>query len=237
MRGRFKYAVTLFIICIFAAFFISSDFFQIKFIVVEGNKNVSREEIIRLSSIYYGENIFRINKKNSMKSIFRNPFVKMIKIKRVVPNKVIIDIIEREVMAYVPYVGSYLNIDEEGMILEINPAIKKTELPIIKGMKFETFKVGEILNVENKEQFSATTTLISEIKNAGLIGTVSEIDVTDLSNIRLKLMEGINANLGSIDNINYKINFARTILEDVRKKNLRGTIEMSHNGNPVFKPE
>lgn len=237
MRGRFKYAVTLFIICIFAAFFISSDFFQIKFIVVEGNKNVSREEIIRLSSIYYGENIFRINKKNSMKSIFRNPFVKMIKIKRVVPNKVIIDIIEREVMAYVPYVGSYLNIDEEGMILEINPAIKKTELPIIKGMKFETFKVGEILNVENKEQFSATTTLISEIKNAGLIGTVSEIDVTDLSNIRLKLTEGINANLGSIDNINYKINFARTILEDVRKKNLRGTIEMSHNGNPVFKPE
>ena len=54
-----------------------------------------------------------------MKSIFQNPYVKMIKINRVLPDKVVIDIIERDIMAYVPYVGSYLNIDEEGMILEI----------------------------------------------------------------------------------------------------------------------
>lgn len=237
MRGRFKYVITLFIICIFVAFFISSSFFEIKFLVVEGNKNVSREEIIRLSSIYYGENIFRINKKNSMKNIFQNPFVKMIKIKRVIPNKVVIDIIEREVIAYVPYVGSYLNIDEEGMILEINPAIKKPELPIVRGMKFETFKVGEFLNIEDKEQFSVATLLISEIKNAGIISAVSEIDLTDLSNIKLKIKEGINANLGSIDNISYKINFTRAIIEDATRQQLRGTIEMSHKGNPVFKPE
>ena len=131
MRGRFKYVVLLFIICIFTAFFLSSSFFQIKYLVVNGNNNVTREEIIKLSSIYYGENIFRINKRNSMKSIFQNPYVKMIKINRVLPDKVVIDIIERDIMAYVPYVGSYLNIDEEGMILEINPAIKRTDLPVV----------------------------------------------------------------------------------------------------------
>ena len=63
MRGRFKYVVLLFIICIFTAFFLSSSFFQIKYLVVNGNNNVTREEIIKLSSIYYGENIFRINKR------------------------------------------------------------------------------------------------------------------------------------------------------------------------------
>ncbi|MDD4503677.1 MAG: FtsQ-type POTRA domain-containing protein [Clostridiaceae bacterium] len=237
MRGRFKYVVLLFIICIFMAFFLSSSFFQIKFIAVNGNNNVTREEIIKLSSIYYGENIFRINKRNSMKSIFQNPYVKMIKIKRVLPSRVIIEIIEREIMAYVPYVGSYLNIDEEGMILEINPAIKHLDLPMVKGLKFETFKVGELLNIENEEQFSTTIMLIKEIKNAGMLELVSEIDISDLSNIRLKIKEGIKANLGGADNMDYKISFARSIIEDVRKKNLKGTIEMSHNGNPVFKPE
>ena len=237
MRGRFKYVVLLFIICIFTAFFLSSSFFQIKFIAVNGNNNVTREEIIKLSSIYYGENIFRINKKNSMKSIFQNPYVKMIKIKRAIPNRVVIDVIEREIMSYVPYVGSYLNIDEEGMILEINPAIKRTDLPVVKGLKFETFKVGECLNIENKEQFSTTTLLIKEIKDAGILNQVSEIDVTDLSNIRLKIKEGIKANLGGSENLNYKINFTRSIIEDVKKQNLKGTIEMSHKGNPVFKPE
>ncbi len=237
MRGRFKYVVFLFIICIFTAFFLSSSFFQIKFIAVNGANNVTEEEIIKLSSIYYGENIFRINKKNSMKSIFQNPYVKMIKIKRGIPNRVVIDIIEREIMAYVPYVGSYLNIDEEGMILEINPAIKRPDLPVVKGLKFETFKVGECLSIENKEQFSTTTMLIKEIKDAGMLNLVSEIDVSDLSNITLKIKEGLKANLGEADNMNYKINFAKSIVEDVKKQNLKGTIEMSHKGNPVFKPD
>lgn len=223
--------------CIFTAFFLASSFFQIKFITVNGNNNVTREEIIKLSSIYYGENIFRINKRNSMKNIFQNPYVKMIKIKRGIPDKVIIDIIEREIMAYVPYVGSYLNIDEEGMILEINPAIKRPDLPVVKGLTFETFKVGEFLDVENKEQFTVTTQLITEIKNAGILNLVSEIDVTDLSNIRLKIKDGIKANLGDGGNMSYKISFARSIIEDAKKQNLKGTIEMGHEGNPVFKPE
>lgn len=237
MKGRFKYVVFLFIICIFTAFFLSSSFFQIKYIAVNGTNNVTREEIIKLSSIYYGENIFRINKKNSMKSIFQNPYVKMIKIDRQLPDKVTIDIIEREVMAYVPYVGSYLNIDDEGMILEINPAIKKPDLPIIKGMKFETFKVGEHLDVENKEQFSTVILLIKEIRNADMLSLVSEIDVSDLSNIRLNIKDGIKANLGSSDNMNYKINLSKSIIEDVKKRSEKGTIEMSHDGNAVFRPE
>jgi cell division protein FtsQ len=237
MRGRFKYVVFLFIICIFTAFFLSSSFFQIKFIAVNGVNNVTREEIIKLSSIYYGENIFRINKKNSMMSIFQNPYVKMIKIKRGIPNRVVIDIIEREIMAYVPYVGSYLNIDDEGMILEINPAIKRPDLPVIKGLKFDTFKVGDHLSIENKDQFSTIIMLIKEIKSAGMLNLVSEIDVLDLSDIKLKIKDGIKANLGGADNMNYKINFAKSIVEDVKKQSLKGTIEMSHKGNPVFKPE
>lgn len=237
MRGRFKYVVLLFIICIFTAFFLSSNFFQIKYLDVSGNNNVTREEIIKLSSIYYGGNIFRINKRNSMKSIFQNPYVKMIKINRVLPNRVVIDIIERDIMAYIPYVGSYLNIDEEGMILEINPAIKHIDLPVVKGLNFETFKVGEFLKVENEEQFSSTTQIIKVIKDAGMLNMVSEIDISNLSDIKLKIKEGIKANLGSIDNLDYKISFAKSIIEDVKKRDIKGTIEMSHHGNPVFKPD
>lgn len=237
MRGRFKYVVLLFIICIFTAFFLSSNFFQIKYLDVNGNNNVTREEIIKLSSIYYGGNIFRINKRNSMKSIFQNPYVKMIKINRVLPDRVVIDIIERDIMAYVPYVGSYLNIDEEGMILEINPAIKHIDLPVVKGLNFETFKVGEFLKVENEEQFSSTTQIIKVIKNAEMLNMVSEIDISDLSDIKLKTKEGIKANLGSVDNLDYKISFAKSIIEDVKKRDIKGTIEMSHDGNPVFKPD
>lgn len=237
MRGSFKYVIFLFILCIFAAFFISSSFFQIKYIEVNGNKNVTREEIIKLSSVYYGENIFRINKKNSMKSIFQNPYVKMIKIKRVIPNKVIIDIIERQAAAYVPYVGSYLNIDEDGMILEVNPAINKPDLPVVRGLAFETFKIGEILSIKDKEQLTVMKALMGELKSVELIGMITEMDISDKSAIRLRTKTDIKINLGTMEDINYRISFAKSILDDAVKRNLKGTIEMSHKGNPVFKPE
>lgn len=237
MRGSFKYVIFLFILCIFAAFFISSSFFQIKHIEVNRNKNVTREEIIKLSSIYYGENIFRINKKNSMKSIFQNPYVKMIKIKRIIPDKVVIDIIERQAAAYVPYVGSYLNIDEDGMILEVNPAINKPDLPIVRGLAFETFKIGEFLSIKDKEQLTVMKALISELKNVELIGMITEMDITDKSGIKLRTKTDIKINLGTMEDISYRISFAKSILDDAVKRNLKGTIEMSHKGNPVFKPE
>ncbi len=237
MRGSFKYVIFLFILSLFAAFFISSSFFQIKHIEVNGNQNVTREEVVKLSSVYYGENIFRINKKNSMKSIFQNPYVKLIKIRRVMPNKVIIDIVERQAAAYVPYVGSYLNIDEEGMILEVKPAINKPNLPIVRGMAFETFKIGEILSIKDKDQLNMMKTLIGELKNASLMGKVSEMDIANKSEIRLLTKTGIKINVGEMADISYRISFAKSILEDVEKRSMRGTIEMSHKGNPVFKPE
>lgn len=234
---KLKYMVLLFIICISSAFLVSSSLFQIKAIAVSGNKSVATEEIIRLSSIYYGENIFRINKKSSMKSIFQSPYVKMINIKRHLPNKVEIDIIERDVMAVVPYLGSYLNIDEDGMIIQIDQLIKKREVPVLKGLKFSTFKIGEFLNIENKAQLGVTINVIKEMKNAGLIGQLDEIDVTDIQNIKLKTKGGINVSLGSEDNLNYKVGFMKTILEDVTKQKQKGTIELGNKGNPIFKPE
>ena len=85
--------------------------------------------------------------------------------------------------------------------------MKRADLPVVKGLKFETFKVGEFLSVENEEQFSTTTQIIKVIKNAGMLDIVSEIDISDLTNIRLKIKEGIKANLGSADNMEYKIQF------------------------------
>jgi anionic cell wall polymer biosynthesis LytR-Cps2A-Psr (LCP) family protein len=70
-----------------------------------------------------------------------------------------------------------------------------------------------------------------------MLNLVSEIDISDLSDIKLKIKEGIKANLGSADNLDYKISFAKSIVEDVKKQNVKGTIEMSYDGNPVFKPE
>ena len=62
----------------------------------------------------------------------------------------VISLTERKVRAYVPYMGSYLYIDEFGRVLEINSQMSSA-LPVVTGLKFDTFMLGEKINAENNE--------------------------------------------------------------------------------------
>lgn len=237
MRKTFKYILILLVIVFTAAFLLTSSLFNIKTINVIGNKRVSQQEIIRLSGLNYQQNIFRINTKSTMKNIFLSPYVKKIKISRRLPNVIDIDIIEREPMVLAPYVGSYLYIDEDGIVVEINSSIKGLQLPLIKGLKYNTFKLGEELKVEDKQQLDSVVKLIKEIQNAGLNQEIVEINAEDTLNLQLITVKEIIINLGDDRDIQKKIPLAKAIIQDLNSKKLKGTVEMGHQGNPVFKPE
>jgi cell division protein FtsQ len=215
----------------------TSTLFNMKTINVTGNSRVSQQEIIRISGLNYQQNIFRINTKETMKNIFQNPYVEKIKIRRGLPNIVNIDIIEREPIVLVPYVGSYLYLDSQGIVVEINTSIEGMKLPVIKGLKFNTFKLGEEIKVENMLQLTGVIKLINEIKKAGLNQEITEINAEDILNLKFLTSSGIKVNLGDDSNINEKIPLAKAILQDLSSKKLKGTVEMGHKGNPVFKPE
>ena len=46
--------------------------------------------------------------------------------------------------------GSYLYIDEEGRVLEVAGSCRDA-LPLVKGLKFDSFTEGEILPVQNTD--------------------------------------------------------------------------------------
>jgi cell division protein FtsQ len=237
MTKTFKYILLLLLLAFTAAFLMTSTLFNTKTINVTGNNRVSQQEIIRISGLNYQQNIFRINTKETMKNIFQSPYVEKIKIRRGLPNIINIDIIEREPIVLVPYVGSYLYVDSQGIVVEINASIEGMKLPVIKGLKFNTFKLGEEIKVENKLQLTSVIKLINEIKKAGLNQEISEINAEDILNLKFTTKSGIKVNLGDDSNINTKIPLAKAILQDLGSKKLKGTVEMGHKGNPVFKPE
>lgn len=237
MRKGFKYILYALILVFCIAFLLTSSLFNIKTINVTGNVRVSQQEVIRLSGLNYQQNIFRINTKETMKAIFQNPYVKKIKIRRALPNIINIDIIERKPLVLVPYVGSYLFVDQEGIVVEINSSIKELKLPIITGLKFNTFKLGEEIKVQSKEQLEGVVKLINEVTKTGISQEITEINTADMENIKLITKSGIKVNLGDASNIEEKLPMAKAILQDLNKKNLKGTVEMGNKGNPFFRPE
>lgn len=234
MKSLFKFFILVFIFGIIAAFLLSSELFQIKNIYVTGNKTVPKDEIIKLSNIKYNQNIFKLNRKEVIKGMFENPKIKAVRIKRVLPSSIALDIIEREGIALIPYLGSYINIDEETVIIEVVNLENKLNLPKVQGITFSDFKIGEKLKSENQDQLDTMMEVLNYIKNVKMTDIIETIDVGDSSNIIITTSNNIRVYLGN-SKLDYKISMAKSIIEDLNNDNEVGIVDMRHEGNPIFK--
>lgn len=234
MKSWFKIFILVLVIAVLIAFLLSSDLFNIKNIFVTGNKTVPKDDIIRMSNIQYNQNIFKLNSKKVIKGMFENPKIKAVRINRVLPSSVALDIIEREGIALLPYLGSYINIDEDALIIEVISLESDLSLPRILGITFGDFKIGEKLKVENQDQINIVIEILKYLKNLEMTGIIETIDVEDASNIIITTRNNIRILLGN-NKLDYKISMAKTIVEDLTEDNEVGIVDMRHDGNPIFR--
>lgn len=234
MRIWFRIFIIIFLLVSIMVFTMSSDLFSLKNIYVTGNKTIPKDDIINLSKLQYGQNLFKMNKKKIIKNIFNNPKVKAVRIKRILPSGVSLDIIEREAIAVIPYLGSYLNIDDEALIIAVTGLSQETSIPIVEGFTFDDFKIGEIIKTDNNEQLELTMKILASLKNAGLNKDIDLINIKDVDNIELVTNSDIRIILCN-NKLDYKIQMAKSIIEDLLKNDKKGIIDMRHEGNPIFK--
>jgi len=128
-------------------FIFSSNFCNIKEVIIQGNDCLSEEEIFFNSGIKLDENIFKFDLKKSINSLKQVPRIKEVEIKRVIPNKIIISLTERESAAIV-YIGEeYFYCNKEGIVLsKIDRLEEGFPLPLLLGLEINEIKIGETID-------------------------------------------------------------------------------------------
>ena len=101
-------------------FFIMSPLFDIVEVKVENNSKISTDTIISLSQLEIGQNIFKNSKKQIRENIKQNAYIDSVKIKRNLPNVIVISVEERKATFMLEYLNSYAYINNQGYILEIS---------------------------------------------------------------------------------------------------------------------
>ncbi|NLY42434.1 MAG: FtsQ-type POTRA domain-containing protein [Clostridiaceae bacterium] len=210
--------------------------FNITSIVVVGNEKIASKSIIDLSQIEKGINIFRANLRKAKENIYEIPYIDYVKISRSYPNKIIINVKERKSVGYIPFMGSYIFIDQKGNVLEVVSEIEEGSLPVIKGLRFNEFALGEVIRVDDEKKLEAVVSCIRELVNVGLLDKVWGIDVSDLGNIQLRIEDRIDVNIGDSLKINYKMSFLKEILKEL-KPDERGYIDLTNVERATFQPE
>ena len=96
----------------------TSVFLRIMDIEVEGASMYNVEEIVECSGISTGENLIFVNTRNASRNILNAlPFINDVRISRVLPDKLFIEVSESIAIATVDYAGETLVIDSTGRVL------------------------------------------------------------------------------------------------------------------------
>ena len=203
-----------------------SPVFKITDIKVKGNEKISTNEIISLSMIEKGTNLFKVSKRDTIQKIKQNAYIENVTISKKMLGTIEIKIQERKVAFMLEYKGSYAYIDKNGYVLEI----KSEEIegaPKIKGYKTpeENIMEGNRLQ-EDLDNIKVVLKILDVAENYEIKKYISSIDIADSSNYILYLKsENKTVYLGDTANIDIKMLYLQSILE--KEKDKSGTLHLN----------
>lgn len=216
--------LTLIIVLIGVSIYVAlSPLFNIKEINVTGNSKLSKEEIISLSELKTDENTFKVSKKNIKNKVKANAYIENVKIRRKLPDKVEIIVVERVATYMIPFANSYIYINNQGYMLEITS--QKAEMPAIVGISTpeEELHEGQRLISEDLVKLGEVLQIMESANANELVDLITKIDISNRQDYILTLEKEKKAiHLGDVSNLSTKMAYVKKILND--EKGVEGEI-------------
>lgn len=211
--------------------FLYTDFFLLKEIDIESGW-IPKEEILQLSSLEVGQNLFYLNQIDLVKKIKEDPRVDEVEFKKVYPEKLLIRIVPRKPAFIVLSGNKNLLIDEKGILIAIN--LDYPGIPTLKEFSLEKAELGEALVFKSDELYANAISLIQLCKQADMRDIVI---FEENGYLFLHLGEGYKAAFGKGDEIEKKFNNFYAIYEDLKTKDIeKGTINLTNVDAPTYLP-
>lgn len=237
LKKKIKIIALILLVIIAILLFLLSPIFNIKEVQVVGNSKISKERIISLSEIQNGSNSYRISKREVKSNIKKEPYIRKVTVKRILPSSIEI-IVEERILEYLfEFAGSYAYIGSEAYILEISGENIEDKIKI-KGYSTteEKMKPGNRLCTEDIDSLNDVIQIMEYAKNNGLDSYIDMIDISDKTDYILYInSEKKRVHLGDTSNLDTKMPYIKVIME--REKDIEGEIFVNvdlRNKYPYF---
>lgn len=171
---------------------VSLPYFNISEVIIDGNVNLKVNDIISMSGVRIGQNIFSVDTDDIYRQFGNNPRIKNAIVKKELPDKIRIKINERIPITTLESKGFYL-IDGEGVILtELDEGLE-TGLPVIVDPEPFKYKAGGVVNSEGVFRCIDIWKRVNEIKsvleNLTIKNEITKIEPVNLHRVKLYLKD------------------------------------------------
>jgi|GEM_PF-267333 len=221
MRVRFIFATAICSVTLVLLIFMFSPFFRIQEVTIVGNIRVTNEEINELLRIGASESshLLLYNTQAAQKRLLENMYISSVEFERILPGQLHVTVQERRLTAFFEHsYGSFLYLDDYGRVLDVRTYFTEA-LPVLVGLRFTRFQVGEVLEVPDPSAFNVVVQYAQLLNQHDIIDRVSYINVNDPTNIRI-IISNKEFNVGGVSNADEKIRTISAVLDTMPNADL-----------------
>ncbi len=194
-------------------------FFKLEKINISGESIYSREQIIKETKFEESKNLLLLNTVKAKERILNNlTYVDTVEISRHLPSSINIKVTACKEFANLKTDNGFVVIDKNGKVLKKGLAAKKDKLLLVKGFKPKEVEENKIMTSidENKEEMLSK--ILNEISK-NKFEKITEVDINDKFDIIIVFDDRVKINVGSSQDLSYKIRYSKKIIEKEQEKN------------------
>lgn len=229
--------VTVIVVLLVLAFTI---FFRVETIRVEGGRQYEAQEILDVSGIRKGDNMFFINKSEVSTRLFRDlPYVSNVTITRHFPSSVTLRIEESAAAAILPYQGTDYVLNARAKVMEALDSVPDRLSAEVIGLKTELPEIGKVLTgvtEEDRTSIAELSALLTVLEQRGLLEEVQSIHLDQGDHLLMEYGGRFRVLIPLGADYDYKIRSLLAV-EERLEINETGTVDMTRaDGEVHFLP-
>lgn len=235
-RDILFYAIFTAVLLIVFAVLSLTVLFNVAQIEVEGEGYYTEQRIVDATGIVLQDNMFRTNMTRIEQRMVRElPRLKSVNIRRVLMDKIVIEVEEAVPVGVVPVGGDYVMLDADSKVLEITP-VQPLDLILISGCAVAQYEPGTIATFENEESANLIAQVMEALDREGMLSNTVELNVEKRYDIFFRYGEYYTCELGDIEKLDKKLQMIAKVMES-NPDDVTATIDASDPNKVHYRPQ
>jgi len=211
---RWIIGITVFLlIVILALLFLPVPFGHIE---IKGTKSVTVDDIILEGQLRRPVNVLQISTEDLAERLSKDMRIESVNVTRRFPFAVIVNVADRKPVAVMQSEFGYVLVDKNGVVIKLENAVRKANLPMITGVKLGNILLGDEVKEEGVKK---GLEFLNSLSPEG-VKAFSEFNAGDPENLMAYTRDGISVHLGDGSAIEERAALAENMVNDVRARDL-----------------
>ncbi|MCL2545659.1 MAG: FtsQ-type POTRA domain-containing protein [Oscillospiraceae bacterium] len=230
-QRRQSLLLRLFIVLIIAGVLLLASmlFFRVEYVVIEGATHHSIEEIQAVADVGTGRMLFATPRRRVRQRLLNAfPYLRDVNVRLRLPGTIVLQLDERQAMAYIDQDGQRWMIDYYGRLLEVTAPNTEVVGFALRGIGLYEPQVNTYFSSPDHVQQQTYELLLPAFRKHGFLDSLDELDLTALADITFSLHGRFTVRLGVISDLDYKLRLLTEMLQQLEQErpNARGTITL-----------